>query len=73
MCSDYYKFILYDSGNLGMRLIIAGTRTFDCPHLMERMVNQYLNITPHLDVTIISGGARGADTLGEQYAKRTWI
>ena len=47
------------------KLIIAGSRDFDNYELLKQTVIPYLN-----DIAeIISGTARGADTLGEQFAK----
>jgi hypothetical protein len=50
-----------------MKLAIVGTRTFNNAALMDSsiagLVQQHGNITE-----IISGGARGADRLAEQYA-----
>ena len=52
-----------------MRLIVAGTRTFRDYILLRNKLDQFLsNINE--SVTIISGAAPGADTLGEQYAKQ---
>ena len=49
-------------------LIIAGGRDFDDYALLERTVDQFLeNIQD--EITIFCGKARGADSLGEQYAK----
>ena len=54
-----------------MRIIIAGSRDFNNYDLLKKEV---LNIVkddnrPKELVKIISGGARGADTLGEYFAK----
>lgn len=50
------------------RVIIAGTRTFTDYSLLCRYADFKLsNITDKIE--IISGGARGADSLGERYAK----
>jgi hypothetical protein len=54
-----------------MRIIIAGSRDFNNYDLLKKEV---LNIVkydnrPKELVKIISGGARGADTLGEHFAK----
>ncbi len=51
------------------RVIIAGSRNFDdyvmlCKHC-DRLLSQ--KVATH-QIVIISGAARGADTLGEQYA-----
>lgn len=53
-----------------LRVIIAGSRDFNNYHDLKRICDHILPKTPLLDtkITIISGTARGADTLGEQYA-----
>ena len=51
-----------------MKVIIAGGRDFkDYELLMKKCDNILINQT---DVTIISGGAKGADSLGEWYANQ---
>lgn len=57
-----------------LRVIIAGSRDFDdLPKLMNSCNLILFNITAkhnNLDkIRIVSGAARGADRLGEQYAK----
>lgn len=52
------------------KIIIAGSRTFNNYPLLEKNVDEYisdLNITD--EIQIVSGGARGADKLGEKYAE----
>ena len=50
------------------RVIIAGSRDFNDYELLRKTMDALLvNITD--DVVIVCGKARGADTLGEQYAK----
>lgn len=50
------------------RVIIAGGRDFTDYMLLSEMMDNYLSgITD--DIFIVCGQARGADTLGEQYAK----
>ena len=50
------------------RVIIAGTRDFQDYELLREYADFKLsNITG--DIEIISGGARGADALGERYAR----
>lgn len=50
------------------RVIIAGGRDFgDYPLLSGTMDNLLRNITE--EIVVVCGQARGADTLGEQYAK----
>lgn len=49
------------------KVIIAGSRNFNNYEILKNKVNTIIaNILP--DVTIISGGARGTDRLGERYA-----
>ena len=52
-----------------MRLAIIGSRTFDDYGLLSRTIFDYL---APIDSTtyIISGGAKGADALGERFAYR---
>lgn len=52
-----------------VRLIIAGGRDFNDYSLLESKINYFLSNTDLTTVTIISGTARGADLLGERYAK----
>ena len=55
-----------------MKLIIAGGRDFNDYRLLEKSVNEYrYKNTDNLDtdIQIISGGANGADRLGERYAE----
>lgn len=50
-----------------MKLIIAGTRDFNIYSLLKEKV---LHLTKDVNIThIISGGARGADSLGERFAR----
>lgn len=57
-----------------LRVIIAGSRNFDdffklmdtCNSILENTINKCDNFDK---IRIISGTARGADQLGEQYAK----
>src|SRR5690606_9119090 len=53
-----------------MDLIIAGTRTFNNYSLLKNTVSLFLeNYPTEESITIISGGCRGADMLGEKWAK----
>lgn len=57
-----------------LRVIIAGSRDFDdFPKLMNSCIDILFEITEHNDdlnkIRIVSGTARGADQLGEQFAK----
>lgn len=51
-----------------VRVIIAGSRTFNDYKMIVEAACMYLN--PEDSITIISGAARGADTLGEVFAHR---
>lgn len=53
------------------RVIIAGGRNFSNYHLLEEKCNYYLQnkIKQGLQIVIISGHARGADLLGEKFAR----
>ena len=51
------------------RVIVAGSRNFNDYELLKRKMIHYLSrYKPH-EVEIVSGGARGADALGERFAK----
>lgn len=56
-----------------IRLIIAGSRDFNNSELLDREVSKYLFEeilgTDVAEIEIVSGGARGADRLGECFAK----
>src|SRR6056297_2533768 len=50
-----------------MKVIIAGSRGFDGYNLLKEKRDFYLS--RQTDVEIVSGTARGADQIGERYAK----
>jgi len=50
-----------------MKVIIAGSRTFDDYHYLSMMCDRIFGIKD--DIEIVSGGAKGADSLGERYAR----
>lgn len=53
-----------------MRLIIAGSRDFNDYELLCEKCDSFLSDHKNdLSITIVSGGAKGADRLGEKYAK----
>lgn len=52
---------------MNYRVIVAGSRSFTDYDLLCRTLDRLLAARMP-DVTIISGGARGADSLAEQYA-----
>ena len=51
-----------------MKVVVAGSRDFCDKHLLFKCLDELLpeNKGPYV---IVSGGARGADRLGEEYAK----
>lgn len=53
-----------------MRLAIVGSRTFENYDLLAFWVYLLtsMRLTPEYTISIISGGAKGADSLGEKYA-----
>lgn len=51
---------------MSFKVIIAGSRTFDNYELLKEKCNTLLS--KRADIEIVSGAARGADKLGEQYA-----
>ena len=51
-----------------MKVIIAGSRDFNNYELLRNKCNRILSNVKE-DITIVSGKARGADSLGEKYAK----
>lgn len=55
-----------------VKVIIAGTKTFDNYKLLEEKCDYYLEnlLTFDRQIEVVSGMALGADTLGEQYAKK---
>ena len=50
-----------------MKVIIAGSRVFDDNRYLSIMCERIFGIRE--DIEIVSGGAKGADSLGERYAK----
>ena len=51
--------------NKGMAIIVAGSREFNNYQLLKDVCDMYTKDRD--DITIISGGARGADKLGEEF------
>ena len=51
-----------------MKVIIAGGRDFDNLELMTKKMDFFLLESKNLDLEIVSGTAKGADSLGEAYA-----
>lgn len=52
------------------KIIVAGGRYFEDYNLLKKKLDIALsNIVDNFNIVIISGEARGADTLGEKYAR----
>lgn len=51
------------------KVIIAGGRNFDDYNLLRTKIDLYLSKKRPSEIEIVSGGARGADALGERFAK----
>lgn len=60
-----------------IRIIIAGSRTFNNYNYMKRKLSSYIGLLmktyQNAEFEIISGGAKGADNLGEKYAEENKI
>lgn len=52
-----------------MKIIVAGSRGFNDYNLLRKKLDFFLSKKDPATITIISGGARGADQLGERYAR----
>jgi hypothetical protein len=52
-----------------MKVIIAGSRTFDNYLVLKKYCDKILSNVDKSDIEIVSGGARGADFFGEKYAQ----
>lgn len=57
--------------NNAFKLIIAGSRTFNDYDVLKKEVDEFLSeiSAVEMPIEIVSGGATGADSLGERYAK----
>ena len=51
-----------------MRVIFAGGRDFNDLPMMIKKMNKILSNKDQSSIVIVSGGAKGADSLGEKYA-----
>lgn len=50
-----------------LKIVVAGSRSFNNYELLKEKLDFYIG--NHQDVEIVSGTARGADSLGERYAQ----
>ena len=53
---------------MAKRVVIAGSRGFCDYEAACRFIDQCLNLCEKEEIIVLSGGARGADALGERYA-----
>ena len=51
------------------RIIIAGSRDFNDYEYLKKELTQFIANHPNRQFTIVSGAARGADRLGERFAR----
>lgn len=51
------------------KIIIAGSRSFNDYNFLREKCDYLLSNKNESEIEIVSGGARGADKLGEKYAK----
>lgn len=56
-----------------IKLIVAGGRDFKDYQLLKKTLDFYLQNTDNTNIELVSGKARGADSLGEQYAEENNI
>lgn len=53
-----------------MRIIIAGSRDYDNYEEAAKLIDEFIKDIDTSNPVIISGGAKGADKIGEEYAAR---
>lgn len=56
-----------------VKLVIVGSRTFNDYRLAENIINHIAVEYGYKYIEIVSGGARGADAIGERYADNNGI
>jgi predicted Rossmann fold nucleotide-binding protein DprA/Smf involved in DNA uptake len=56
-----------------IKVIVAGTRTFNDYELLKAKLDFYFKNRKNEEIEIVSGMAKGADTLGEKYAREKGI
>ena len=64
---DFVK-TLFGEKQMELRVIIAGSRDFDDYKYLSETLKSFIKEHPERDIIIVSGMARGADKLGEQFA-----
>lgn len=66
---DLFVEQLFGEEKKELRVVVAGSRTFNNYAIVEKTLNKFIKEHPNNRITIVSGTARGADQLGEQYAR----
>jgi len=71
-CVRMGQLLWMEKGGCTMRLIVAGSRTFKDYSLLSRKLDALLSrwVGQGKEIIIISGGAKGADALGQAYARK---
>jgi hypothetical protein len=70
---DLFVDNLFGETRMETRIIIAGSRDFNNYEFLKSKLNQFIKEHPNRRFVIVSGTARGADSLGEKYAKEKCI
>jgi hypothetical protein len=58
---------------VAFKVIVAGSRSFNDYQLLKQKLTFYLRRFKPEEIEIVSGGARGADQLGERFAREHGI
>jgi hypothetical protein len=66
---SFVTYHVLSSRNDVFRVIVAGSRTFQDYVKLKRCLNYFLRNRNPIGLVVVSGAARGADTLGERYAQ----
>src|SRR5690606_34084663 len=56
-----------------MKIAIVGSRKFNDYELLKNVVKDYIVQYKGVNITIVSGGAKGADTLAERFAEENTL
>lgn len=56
-----------------MKIAIVGSRSFNDYDLMKQVIDNYKESNNVFFSAVVSGGARGADSLGERYANENGL
>ena len=56
-----------------MRIIIAGSREYNNYEEAAKLIDKFIKDVNSSNVVIVSGGAKGADKIGEEYAARNGL